>query len=362
MAEADLSLLYREIYHTVARFVFSTADPGDAGAPALGGSDVEHTIKRIMKRGLMQFYAPPPLEGEQMSHVWSFLRPTTTITVGQRPSGNHTTAPGGGTTLTDTSATFTTGFPDDTLVGKIITSTDASTGTTYSNTVASVTDATHLEATANFNAALSSTDDTYYITVDGYNMPDAFGGIDGPLHFETPTVYPPLQITSPRRIESFLQDSTQITTYRPTYAAFRPYQTATISSTAESTRYELMLWPQPDADYVLKYRYYALITTAALQDADTDTELGFYPPGLAIHSETIVASCLAIAEHYVDPQRRSFREQEHWKERLAASVKMDRQLHGPDNLGYDRDMSDSQHGLTPYDRMQSVSYNSVTYP
>lgn len=80
-------------------------------------------------------------------------------------------------------------------------------------------------------------------------------------------------------------------------------------------RYELLLYPTPDRALTLEYRY------VAIPDVIDGTNL--YPYGGAIHSQTILLSCLAEAERILDDDvsgenRKSFMAQ------LAASIRLDR--------------------------------------
>lgn len=347
MAEASLNRNESAIRDRISRYLsFGTSAPGSGDQ----GSDID----MVLIEGLLQFYTPPPIRGETWSHVWSFLMPTTTIGIFTAPSGTLASDPNGGTTI---DINETTGFfPDDAgtgaeLVGQTFTLTDVSAGTTETGTVASVTDANTIEASANVSGNFASTSDTISIALDGnYDLPENFGGLEGDLTYNTQTALPPIQITSQQRIRQFRQDSTSITTGRPEYAAVRPRSVQ--GTTSASSRFELMLWPTPSAAYTLHYTYNIL-----LDNLSTD----HYPAGTQNHIDTIMASCLARAELLLSPMEGRRVWHETFMERLAASVHQDRRLMHGDHLGQNLDG-----GLTPRSlrsgRDNSVTFGGVQYP
>lgn len=106
-----------------------------------------------------------------------------------------------------------------------------------------------------------------------------------------------------------------------------------------------MFWPIPDAAYTLSYRYTAIPgkLTAVLP----------YPLGGALHSETILASCMAAAELKVMNEKGKL-----WAtfiERLAASISLDCRATAPMHFGYNGDNSDGA-GRATY-RTNYVTYN-----
>jgi hypothetical protein len=348
---AILTITHDDIGDEIGRWLYRTAY-------ASLDSEQKAIVDSALKRGLRMFYSPTPLpsdirKGIRRGHVWSFLRPSTTIAVRAAQTGTHTSDPGVGTTLTDTAATFITGANGDgaELVGQTVTTTGASSGTTYTNTVASVTDANNLEVTAAFDTAIAS-GDAYSISIDGnYNLPDACGGILGDLTFDSTTGWPPIQRTSQTRIRQLRQENFRSQTLRPQMYATRVRTTA---MTAIQT-YELMLWPKPDDDYTLHYRY--VLLTDALDTTTNDTPLGGDR-----HAETILAACYAAAESYLDPAPRTFQKKAEYMERLAASIREDLEIHAADNLGPNLDPGQYRDRVSYFDRFKPVTYNGVEYP
>lgn len=95
-------------------------------------------------------------------------------------------------------------------------------------------------------------------------------------------------------------------------------------------RFQFVIWPTADADYTLEFNYSIL---GKMLTGDLP-----YAYGGAEHSSTIKASCLAWAELHLDDIPNGPKQQ-YWRERLAASISMDRQKQ-PHSLGYNADRSD----------------------
>jgi len=100
----------------------------------------------------------------------------------------------------------------------------------------------------------------------------------------------------------------------------------------QGQRWQLFVFPKSDAAYTLQFQYYLL----------PDYLSGAFPYayGGAQHAETLLAACKAVAELELDdaegPQAAS------WQRMLATSIELDRR-NKPQNLGYNRDMSDMKH-------------------
>ena len=81
-----------------------------------------------------------------------------------------------------------------------------------------------------------------------------------------------------------------------------------------------------------------------------------------MHGETIIASCLAVAEQMIDEFNNPGKNQARFIERLAASISYDRRNMLPDGFGYNADNSDRQSQFPSRRRIQVVTRNNVTYP
>ena len=171
-----------------------------------------------------------------------------------------------------------------------------------------------------------------------YDLPEDFGGIVGVLTYPAGTVSRPVCLVGESAIRTLRQANPQ--GGKPTQAAIRPK-----SSTGTAIqRFEILFWPTPDASLDLSYRYYVL--PKALSNENP------YPYGGQLHCETILESCLSIAEQRLNDEKAI-----HWDkfmERLTASIQIDRKTSGADFLGYNADRSDGA-GNTASDRLTYVT-------
>ena len=128
---------------------------------------------------------------------------------------------------------------------------------------------------------------------------------------------------------------------RPRYATIRPKASDGVSG----QRFEVLFAPTPDTEYVLQYRYTVLLNRL--------TAVNPYPVGGMAHAETILASCLAVAEQRGDDEKGICWER--FIERLTASISIDQKADTPDYFGYNSDNSDSSQKY-PVSRTDVVIY------
>lgn len=189
-------------------------------------------------------------------------------------------------------------------------------------------------------------------TVDGtadYDLPDDYGGMDGDLTvLSSDNAYAPVRWTGEGQVRA-LRSTSPDATGRPAFAADRPR--AMQGGTGQ--RFTLLLYPTPDDEYTVQYRYFVL------PDALSDERL--FPYGGMAHAETILASCLAMAEERLDDVQGTYKAA--FLERLAASVAHDSAAHEPDFYGKNLDRSDDGggHGTRRYRPVNNVTYNGVQY-
>ena len=166
-----------------------------------------------------------------------------------------------------------------------------------------------------------------------YTLPLDFGGIMGKLHYvttsETSLRDTPIYVTSSHEVS----EAERIQRYGnekqpPQLACIEPREL--VGSGTASTRYILRLYPFPDKAYLIRMQYNALGPAAT---DFSDSELDRFLPGSAQHAETIISSCLAIAEQIADSRNRNNRMQEQFLRRLVASVYLDRQATTPETVG-----------------------------
>lgn len=319
MTESTLSTTFTEIRLAIAHFM------GIDVNPANWDDDQTAIINLNLKRGLRQFYFPPPVlqqTGKRTAmtlppHEWSFLKPITTLDlIGSYSTGTIAI------TLTGTTVTLTTGvWPSWT----------ATNGTLVVDNVAyeiaSRTDDTHIELSAAW-AEATETAASYTLRHNGnYDLPDDFGGIEGDMIDEEGSNKPRVRIIGEGKIRSLRSGSTSRTD--PQFAAIRPKKHTT---TTTGQRFEIMFFPIPAVTRTLSYKM--LVLPSMLVDTTIT-----HPYGGAAHAETILASCLAIVESQEDEKRG-----EKWQEfmdRLAASIQVDKKMISADYFGYNRDNSDS---------------------
>lgn len=191
------------------------------------------------------------------------------------------------------------------------------------------------------------------LTVSGtweYELPAEYGGMDGDLTFVTSsTRYHRIPVTLETRIRD-LRQSRPGQTGPPQLAAIRPL--AIEAGTGQ--RFQLLLWPTPDAVYNLEYRF--TVNPQALSNIKP------FPYGGMPHAETILAACLSVAESRYEDGGTGV-QTARYQNLLAESVASDGRRHRADRLGYNGDRSDLR-GDLPTRRRQPgliVTYNGQEY-
>jgi len=158
-----------------------------------------------------------------------------------------------------------------------------------------------------------------------YDLPDDFAYIVTDFTYSTSYVGNGLiRKVGEQHIRKLREGNTLVG--KPQYFAIRPKTTA--GTTGQ--RFEVLFYPAPDAVYTLEYRYAILLgkITAAAP----------YPYGGEMHGETILQSCLAIAEERQNDGVSGDMHRKKFFERLAASIALD-QNQQPDFHGYNGDGS-----------------------
>lgn len=128
---------------------------------------------------------------------------------------------------------------------------------------------------------------------DVYDMPEDWGG--GTREFYWPTAEGVRRIPVISYDELLTLKAMNDSTATPFYAAIHP-KTVTHQGSANA-RFEVTLHPQPDSD--LNTTVMACNYSVDLDALGTDTN---YPVGGAAHSETLLESCLAVAELRVNDE------------------------------------------------------------
>ncbi len=352
MSESTLQITFQELQLEIGRFLgfFS------------GDRDIDNfTANQVLdatactKRGLRQFYfpqrTPAQLAVGEQAHRWSFLRPRATLVI-----WDDVIADGAITvSVASYSAPVTTITASDSVfypsMEELNMGFDENSNTFVIDEYIS---ATQVKVTGDASGEVGNT-----ITIDSgdlFTLPWDFGGIDGPLRFAYDVDANKLsyiEVTSDVVLNHLRQG---------TVSSGTPYRAAIVPLSTDGTqgqRQAVMFHPPPNDVMTLHYRYYVLA------DALVDTSAE-YPYGSVAHSETILESCLAIAEvREIDSS--STVHQDRFKELLQGSIDHDRRFgETVQKFGYNRDGSDGpderrlqhprhchHHGL--------VTYEGVTY-
>ena len=220
-----------------------------------------------------------------------------------------------------------------------------------------------------FSSDITTTDSvgaTYEIWALVYDLPADFGGLRGSVTFYDGDGYIPLKLTNESNLR-MLRSQNDIRKGVPEYAAL--VNKTITSDTTSKQAYQLMVWPIPDDVYSLRFNY-SVLTDSLMEDASgnpaetdgsPDPRDGNVPVGGMLHGDTIIASCLTVAEQLIDEFNNPGKMQARYMERLAASISLDRRSNLPDYFGYNGDNSDSQ-SFDPSRRYQPVTFNNTEYP
>lgn len=298
MAESTLGMALLDLKQSVGQWEGWGSDD-----TAWTASQLAYIESRI-KDGLRQFYLPPRLPGQTRGHRWSFLRPIESTTLyGQYSTGTVTIAAGTPTVVTLTDGVFPTWVADGTGTSYFMID-----GTAYA--VALRDGDTQITLSTAADAAAGADYSVYRLTSP---MPDLFAGVDGgflTFDINSGEIYR-IPIVGEAQIRAYTQGTLEFG--RPTLAAIQPR--AHSGSGSISTRFDVVTWPIAEQNYTVRFR--CLINPDMLDLAHDDV----YPPGGAVHAQTIEASCLAAAEFKkMDAKGAQW---ERFMERLDASIQED---------------------------------------
>jgi len=180
-------------------------------------------------------------------------------------------------------------------------------------------------------------------------LPDDFGGFEGQITLLTTKgmLWHPIQLVNEGQVRERYSFSPNVTG-RPQVAALQPLKGTTATA---GQRWQLFLYPQADQAYTLQFTYYLLCDFL---------DGGFpFPLGGMAHAETILESCLAVAEQRQDDAQGVHTA--NFLTRLAASIAADRR-NKAQTLGYNRDLSDGPRFGLRRDHLQDrIMYKGVQY-
>ena len=340
---ANLDLTFGDLRHEIQRYLGYGRDTLFATLTESQRGDVVS----IINRGLRQFYNPTPLPNESAGHDWSFLRSDGVVqTIAPYDTGT-VSASAGATSVTGNGTTFTAQ-----MVGRLFKSGG------QVREIFSRTTNTAITVDTPLDGAIASSS-AFEIVKHEYDLPSDFGGLRGEVNFRDDSGYAPLRLVNESAIQR-LRSEGDWTKDIPEYVAIIPVDTD--NATDSSQTYKLSIWPFPDKKYdlVFSYTVYAnAMTTVSAYNALDDFHV---PIGGAYHSETILSSCLAVAEQMIDEFNNPGKMQAKFIERLSASISYDRRNMLPDGFGYNGDHSNSLAPSANRRRLQNVTRNNVLYP
>lgn len=160
-------------------------------------------------------------------------------------------------------------------------------------------------------------------------LPDDFGSLNGDVLVtgDTSTAWQAIKEIGAGKIRE-LYSANPTSSGDPQVCAVVPLKETTY---LKGQRYSLSIYPQASQDHTLQFSYNLLPGSLT-----TDRP---YPYGGAQHAETILASCIAAAEFFLDGIKGAC--ELDFQQQLAASVVQDRRLK-PAKLGYNGDCSDDR--------------------
>jgi hypothetical protein len=320
MAESTLSITYAELKQDVAHYL------GHGRVESAWSDPQVADITAAIRAGLRQFYFPPKIFENKMSHKWTFLTPVSTLDLIAPYSTGTVEIDNGFTTMTLTDGVW----PDWTATnGSIVIDT-----TEY--IIASRTNDTVIElATAWPEDTITA--EEFVLKHDGnYDLPDDFASIVGKLVIETENYEPEITIVGEGVIRNSRQQNPQNSSgsaTAPYYAAIRPK----VQDTTIGQRFEIMFYPLPSTAITVSYAMRVLPEMLSV----TSDPLVEYPYGGGSHSQTILASCLAAAEVQVKEGHGPLWDA--YKEALSGSITSDNAMNSIQHFGYNGDNSDAIH-------------------
>lgn len=300
MADTSLAYSFADLKARVGHILGHGATEGGWSAGQLA------QVVRIVQDGYRQFIYPPILPGQATSHDWSFLHPISTLTT-YAPYTTGTIA------VTDESTTVTLSdgtWPSWAAGCPLVIGTS-----TY--TVHSRDSDTQVTLTAAFDGTTASGVSYTLEHTAVYDLADDFGSFESRLTYASELNYTSLEVIGEEQIRRWVASTDD--PGQPRYAAVRPVK----MTAAGRQTFQVVLYPRPDAAYVLSYQY-------RVQPQKMDATTYTYPYGADRHGLTILESCLAAAEAEMGMQDRTHRER--FIERLTASIAEDLR-NVPRNLG-----------------------------
>lgn len=162
---------------------------------------------------------------------------------------------------------------------------------------------------------------------EDYELDANYGGKIGPITFSNnDNRWYQVNFVPESEIRALRQYNYTNTSFTPEKAAIQ----AKSSDGSDGQRFEMLLWPTPDAAYTL--RFVARVIPSALTDAKP------YPLGGMFHGETILESILAVTEQRMDDVAGVHTQK--YERMLQDSIARDKKANRTEHFGYNSDHSD----------------------
>ena len=327
MAQSTLLISFTELETEIGRFL------GYPRSTASWSANQVLDFAAILKQGMRQFYFPQPTAVQvaqgQKAHRWSFLRPQAQLTIwddvvaADAITASTATYASPVTTITASDDVFYPSMEEKTIVF-------GTSGNSF--VIDSYVSATVVKVTGD-----ASAEDGNVITIDSgdtFTLPWDFGALsgDGSFAYHRDSAHvQPIALTSDANIRQLRMGS--VSSGTPYLAAITPLST----DGSQGQRHVVQFHPPPSDVFVLTYRYHILPNALV----DTTAE---YPYGSVAHSQTILASCLAVAE-VREKDDATATQQARFANLLQGSIDHDRQYgESAIELGYNGDGSDGDAG------------------
>jgi len=298
-------------------------------------------ITNIADRAAKDFLLPPPMPGEKVGHIWSWLRSNSTVYLNDPYTASHANS-----RLNSSSGpVVTNGIIYFNFDGGAVPAWAFDSDTDHKTTVVKVSglgiaDGWHIPTTlsaaaitlaaANADLDVAATNSgvafTFYqvFHASGTN----FSGFDGYMTHDLNTSKPHLEVI-PWSTMMNMYSSKTISPGRPQYVSY------------DESLTKFMFFPPPDADYVLRYDYMKDLAVDVIPDR---------------FEGIVINSALAIAEGYADtPNSGHFTRL--YAQQVQSAVAQDRTISRIEYFGYNGDSSDSQ---TPFPKYRDPD-NNVTF-
>lgn len=262
MAESSLSVGFSDLQSEVG-FLLSY------GRTSGNWTDAQASeIEGYVHSGVRRVYFPPATREEDIGYEWSWLKPTTTLSIQGIYNTGTIEVTLGVVTLVDGT------FPSWAASGEI-----TFDGTSYTVTSRDGDSQVTLDDLTADADALT----TYGLNQLYYDLPDDFGRLASDLHYE-PNQY--ISAIQNIPVSQLLQMRASATlTGNPRFVATR-FKSATPA--AIGSRQEALFYPTPNEDHTLYYEYEAY--SGKLTDSLP------YPLGGMQMAEVYIESCLSVAE------------------------------------------------------------------